>query len=150
MYDTGRPCGVQIKGKRQPKNLSFLAAQEPHLLVSRIKLIEARAETALQMRKHSGLELLPRVRVSARRRDAKDVTERVKNFIERILERQFMTSQNHQTEPPEREQALPREIFGPLPTRSDHDGTLQTGTDLRQERLFFFCSINSSLHELYG
>ena len=101
------------------------------------------------MRKHSGLELLPRVRVSARRWDAKDVTPRVKDFIERILEGHFMTSQNYQTEPPKREQALLGEILRTLPTRRYDDRTLQAGTDLRQEGLFFFGSINSSLHELY-
>ncbi len=120
-----------------------------HLLVGLIKLIKARAQTALQRRKHFGFELLPRVRVSARRRDAKDVTERVKDFIERILERQFMTSQNHQTKTTKPEQAQARKVLRTLPTRSDHDRTLQTGTDLRQERLFFFCSISIYVQELY-
>ena len=114
-----------------------------------IQLIKARAQTAIQMGKHLGVELVPGVRKGTRRRDAKDVAERVKDFIEGILERQFMTSQNHQTEVSKGEQALPREIFGPLPTRGNHDGTLQAGTDLRQEGLFFFCSINSSLQEFY-
>ena len=60
-----------------------------------------------------------------------------------------MTSQDDQTEPPKPEQALPGEILRTLPTRGNHDRTLQAGADLQQERLFFFCAINSSLQELY-
>ena len=126
-----------------------MSAPALHLLVGFIKLLKARAQTALEVRKNGGFELLPCVRVSARRRDAKDVTQRVKDFIERILEGQFMTSQDYQAEPPKREQALPGEILRTLPTRRDDDRALQAGTHLRQERLFFFCAINSSLQERY-
>ena len=126
-----------------------MSAPALHLLVGFIKLLKARAQTALEVRKNGGFELLPCVRVSARRRDAKDVTQRVKDFIERILEGQFMTSQDYQAEPPKREQALPGEILRTLPTLRDHHGTLQAGTDLRQDNLFFFCSITDYLQELY-
>ncbi len=60
------------------------------------------------------------------------------DFIERILEGQFMTSQNDQTEPPEREQAAAGEILRMLPTLGDDDRTLQPRTNLCQECLFFF------------
>jgi len=126
-----------------------MSAPAPHLLVGFIKLIEACAETALEMRKHGRVELLPRVRVGTGRRDAKDIAQRVKDFIERILKRQFMTSQNHQTKTTKREQAQAREVLRTLPTRGDHDRTLQTGTHLHQENLFFFCSITDYLQELY-
>ena len=96
-----------------------------------IQLIKARAQTAIQMGKHLGVELLPGVRKGPRRRDAKDVAERVKDFIEGILERQFMTSQNDQTETAKSEHALPREILRTLPTLRDHDRTVQTGPHLR-------------------
>ena len=90
------------------------------------------------MCKDFGFELLPRVRISTRSRDAKEVAECVKDFIERILKGQFMTSQDDHTEPPEGEQPLPGEILWTLPTRSDDDRTLQTGADLRHQRFFFF------------
>lgn len=101
------------------------------------------------MGEHSGFEFLPGVGQGARRRDAKDRTERVKNFIERILERQFMTSQNHQTKTAKRQQALPGKVLRTLPTLGDYDRTLQTGAHLRQENLFFFCSITDYLQKLY-
>ena len=101
------------------------------------------------MRKDHGIELLARVAQGARRGDTKEVAERVKNFIEGILQRQFMTSQEHQTETAKREQALPREVLRTLPTASDYDGALQTGAHLRQEYLFFFCSITNYLQEFY-
>ena len=101
------------------------------------------------MRENFRFELLPRVRIGTRRRDAKDVTQHVKDFIEGILQRQFMTSQDYQAEPPEREQAAAGKILRTLPTRGDHDRTLQAGADLRQECLFFFCSISIYVQELY-
>ena len=101
------------------------------------------------MGKDLGFEFLACMGVGARRRDAKDFAQRVKDFIERILKRQFMTSQNYQTHPTEREQAQAREVLRTLPTPPDHDRALQIGADLQQERLFFFCSINSSLQQLY-
>ena len=101
------------------------------------------------MRKDHGFELLAGVCQGARRGDAKEVAERVKDFIEGILQRQFMTSQEHQTETAKREQALAGEVLRTLPTLRDHDRTVQTGAHLRQENLFFFCSITDYLQELY-
>jgi hypothetical protein len=60
-----------------------------------------------------------------------------------------MTSQKHQTKTAKREQAVPGKILRLLPTLRDYDWTLQTGADLRQENLFFFCSITVYLQELY-
>lgn len=60
-----------------------------------------------------------------------------------------MTSQQNQTQTCERQTAPPREILRVLPTARDYNWAVQTRANLRQEMLFFFCSITTSSQELY-
>lgn len=117
-----------------------MAAPQSDLI--RLLGIKVLANDAIEQGEGFRLELLPRVAIGAVGRNLKDSPQGREDFVERILERQFMTSQNQQSHFRKRQSPVPREVLRTLPIRGNEKRTRQRRPDLSQqiEFIFFFIS----------
>ena len=107
------------------------------------------ANDAIEQGESFRLEFLPRVTIGAVSRNLKDSPQCREHFVERVLERQFMTSQNQQSNIEERQGAAPREILRTLPICCNEKRTTQPRPYLSQQIQFIFFFISSFLRNYF-
>jgi len=107
-----------------------MAAPQAELI--RLLRVKVLANNAIEQGEGFRLELLPRVAIGAVGGHLKDSPQSREDFVQRILERQLMTSQNQQSHFREKQRTVPREVLWTLPIRIDEKRTRQRRPDLRQ------------------
>src|SRR5581483_348102 len=102
-----------------------MAAPASDQAISFGELVEVTATEFVEMGEEFGPELLSRVAISARRRDAEDFTEGGETFVKGVLQREFVSAEDQHGDSCEGQSSLARKVLRPLPEPLECRRTVQ-------------------------